>query len=113
MNYEIKEEQKKSLKEDDFHKKCYPTRASNQMPYQKIEIEIRKDAHWPPITTEVKDETKVNVLDDKTSNEIEQEVAANEKPQTSEILAQINENCLNESQKKRQRFDDKNLETSF
>lgn len=50
MNYEIKDEHVKHAREDDLQKKCYPKRANNQMPYQKIESELRKDAHWPPIT---------------------------------------------------------------
>lgn len=37
-----------SLKEED--RKCYPIKASNQMPYQKIESQIRKDTDWPPIS---------------------------------------------------------------
>lgn len=50
MNHEIKDEQTKYVKEDDLQKKCYPKRNNNQMPYQKIEFELRKDTHWPPIT---------------------------------------------------------------
>jgi hypothetical protein len=50
MNYEIKDEHVKHARDDDLQKKCYPKRANNQMPYQKIESELRKDAHWPPIT---------------------------------------------------------------
>jgi hypothetical protein len=31
--------------------KCYPKRGANQTPYQKIESQIREQAHfWPPIT---------------------------------------------------------------
>jgi hypothetical protein len=102
MNYDIKEEQKKSLKEDDLDKKCYPKRASNQMPYQKIEIEIRKDAHWPPITEDIKHDSEF----------INDSFKHNNNLKSNEILTQINENYLNET-KKRQKFEEKNLETSF
>lgn len=50
MNFDIKDEHVKHARDDDLQKKCYPKRANNQMPYQKIEFELRKDAHWPPIT---------------------------------------------------------------
>lgn len=43
-----KESKTNSLLEED--RKCYPKRASNQMPYQKIEHQIRNDTDWPPIS---------------------------------------------------------------
>ena len=52
MNYDIPDKKKprKDL-EDEDQRKCYPKRGTNIMPYQKIEFELRKDAHvWPPIT---------------------------------------------------------------
>ena len=48
VDYDIKENK---LDEDNKKFKCIPKSGSNQMPYQKIEFEIRKDAgFWPPIT---------------------------------------------------------------
>jgi hypothetical protein len=58
-----------SNKDDDDHRKhnlneeekwkCYPKRGSNQTPYQKIESQIRKDAHfWPPITPNLPPQTQ-------------------------------------------------------
>ena len=52
MNYDIPDKKKprKDLDDED-QRKCYPKRGTNIMPYQKIEFELRKDAHvWPPIT---------------------------------------------------------------
>jgi hypothetical protein len=40
----------KNVEDDDVNKmKCYPNK-SNKAPYQKIEFQLRKDRHWPPIT---------------------------------------------------------------
>jgi hypothetical protein len=42
----------KQSQEDPKQLKCYPKRGTNQPPYQIIEHQLRKDAHfWPPITT--------------------------------------------------------------
>jgi hypothetical protein len=40
--------------------KCYPKKSSNKTPYQKIEFEIRKNIHWPPITQVEKEITTRN-----------------------------------------------------
>lgn len=49
IDYDTKDDSHKL--EDESEYKCYPKKGSNKTPYQKIEIEIRKDApHWPPIT---------------------------------------------------------------
>ena len=52
MNYDIPDKKKpRKYLEDEDQRKCYPKRNTNFTPYQKIELELRKDAHvWPPIT---------------------------------------------------------------
>lgn len=41
----------KAVDESSKDMRCYPKRGNNQTPYQKIESQLRKDAHfWPPIT---------------------------------------------------------------
>jgi len=117
MNYEIKSENLK-IKDDeiDSQRKCIPKRANNLMPYHKIEIEIRKDTQWPPITRdEVLSAEPSEPVKLATISETEQNSALEETdkrvPVDSEILLTIN-NLANES-KKRQRFDSQNLETEF
>ncbi len=110
MNYDLKPESLK-IKDDetDSQRKCIPKRANNLMPYHKIEIEIRKDAQWPPIT---RDEAQVPVIPQaivRTEQEYSPPVVV--KNPDSEILLTIN-NLTNET-KKRQRFDSQKLETSF
>lgn len=63
MNFDIRDEHVKHARDDDLQKKCYPKRAANQTPYQKIEFELRKDAHWPPITHN-------NITNANTSNHV-------------------------------------------
>lgn len=137
INYDIKASQKlkSAVDEADNQRKCMPSKRNTLMPYQKIEHEIRKDAQWPPITLEDEanetDEraeqqqprqviTEATVLAhlaqrqqrQKSSNSSSEEVLQthNSRPE-NEILAKINE--LQTEVKKRQRFDDQNLETSF
>lgn len=105
MNYDLKADDKK-IKEADDQRKCYPKRASNLMPYHKIEIEIRKDTQWPPITHE---STEMPAIAEQPTVITEQETVP--KKPDNEILLKIN-NLKNET-KKRQRFDEQNLETSF
>ena len=54
INFNMKNEDKHKKNDDKFNeheKKCYPKRGNSQAPYQKIEFQIRQDAHfWPPIT---------------------------------------------------------------
>ena len=122
MNYELKVEKKKVPDFDD--RKCYPKRATNLMPYHKIEIEIRKDAQWPPITEDPNAELPaIQEMPDETFTATEENETVTKKMPESEILSQIN-NLTNEAKnnnnsnnnnevKKRQRFDEQNLETSF
>ena len=49
MNFETKKERDIVLDEEN-EMKCYPQRSNSQMPYQKIEKEIRLNKQWPPIT---------------------------------------------------------------
>ena len=49
MNFDSNKEREIALDEEN-EMKCIPKRMNNQMPYQKIEIEIRKNKQWPPIT---------------------------------------------------------------
>jgi hypothetical protein len=49
MNFESNKEREIALDEEN-EMKCIPKRMNNQMPYQKIEIEIRENKQWPPIT---------------------------------------------------------------
>jgi hypothetical protein len=51
MDYQTNKQKNKLDKiEDEIQMKCYPKRTTNQMPYQKIENELRKNTQWPPIT---------------------------------------------------------------
>jgi hypothetical protein len=49
MNFESNKEKDLVLEEEN-EMKCYPKVSNNQMPYQKIEKEIRLNKQWPPIT---------------------------------------------------------------
>ena len=49
MNFESNKEKELVLDEEN-EMKCYPKVSNNQMPYQKIEKEIRLNKQWPPIT---------------------------------------------------------------
>ena len=51
INYDLKDKENKLTAEEEDNKlKCYPNRGSNKAPYQKIEFQIQKEPHWPPIT---------------------------------------------------------------
>lgn len=106
MNHDIKDEHVKHAK-DDLQKKCYPKRTNNQMPYQKIEFELRKDAHWPPISNNATTTQTNVVLNEKNTNEI---VSAN---LVSSSRSNSN-NHLNRSEsnklKKHTKLDDTNFE---
>jgi hypothetical protein len=52
LAFETNKEQEKLIKNDEESQmKCYPIKTTTKTPYQKIEIEIRKNKQWPPITT--------------------------------------------------------------
>lgn len=51
MAFETNKEREQLVKHDEESQmKCYPIKTTTQTPYQKIEIEIRKNKQWPPIT---------------------------------------------------------------
>lgn len=132
INYDIKASQKlkSGVEEADNQRKCMPSKRNTLMPYQKIEHEIRKDAQWPPITLEDEADEKAGekqqlpeaiaeatALAHLAQQQQQKSSSSEEVFQTqtwrpeNEILAKINE--LQAEVKKRQRFDDQNLETSF
>ena len=63
MNFESNKDHDLAM-DDENEMKCYPKRATNQMPYQKIEKEIRLNKQWPPITevNEVMNNGKLNEM---------------------------------------------------
>ncbi len=99
----------KSIEEEENKFKCYPNK-SNKAPYQKIEFQIRKDLHWPPITEALpeKNPTIINALH---TNGIDMKVneTIKEENNSSTNMRAFSRNLSNSSQKK-QRFDDKDLE---
>lgn len=109
VNYDIKDQSQRQLKDDDRQKKCYPKRTSNLMPYHKIEIEIRKDTQWPPITHEP-NSIPVTEENQSENNNVVPNIDK-EKTRANEILAQIDN--YNRETKRGKNHDDQNLETSF
>lgn len=79
------------------------------MPYHKIEIEIRKDAQWPPITHEP--ESIPVAEENQTDNNNVVPNIDNEKLKGNEILTQIDN--YNRETQRRKNQDGQNLETSF
>ena len=79
------------------------------MPYHKIEIEIRKDTQWPPITHEP-NSIPVTEENQSENNNVVPNIDK-EKTRGNEILAQIDN--YNRETKRRKNHDDQNLETSF
>lgn len=46
--------------DDESLRKCIPIKNANQMPYQKIEKELRQNREWPPITPQTTDANLLN-----------------------------------------------------
>lgn len=89
IDYDIKDELHKL--EDESEYKCYPKKGSNKTPYQKIEIEIRKDApYWPPITKSSDHDS--NHIPNGKPNHIE----VNEKPKNNRTISGTKNNSSEE-----------------
>ena len=83
VNYEAQDKEKNKAIQDESQRKCYPKKSSNQMPYQRIEFEIRKDAHWPPITT-ISDQPKSNHVYNNNINSSQTKIVENVIDETAE-----------------------------
>lgn len=112
-NYSAKRKSSKLSLEDEDKMKCYPKRAANQTPYQKIEFEIRKKPHWPPITPAENAITSTNQIaknqngiNEKLNNSID--VLSNSL--TSEKLNSLSRNSSSKKRKTSARYDDHNFE---
>ena len=104
----------KQIEDEENKMKCYPKK-SNKAPYQKIEFQIRKDTHWPPITPA---DNKTNALaangETKHTAEINNNsIVVNSKEETSggsshnhKLHNLLSRNLSSSSSKKKPRFDD-------
>jgi hypothetical protein len=100
----------KQIEDEENKMKCYPKK-SNKAPYQKIEFQIRKDTHWPPITPNVDDNpTKVMAANGEAKHTAEinnNSIVVNSKEETSHKLHNLlSRNLSSSSSKKKPRFDD-------
>ena len=71
VNYDLKGKENKlnAEEEEDNKLKCYPVRGSNKTPYQKIEFQIQKEPHWPPITPQTQtNNTNSNISSNANAN---------------------------------------------
>ena len=85
---------KPSCLEDTNQMKCMPKRGTNQTPYQKIEFQLRKDAHfWPPITAAVNESGNQSGGADAAAK------SAASSPQSSESPSQAITALINETAK--------------
>ncbi len=113
VNFDLKNKENK-LETEDEKLKCYPKRTSNQAPYKKIEFQIQKEPHWPPITNHNNtnfipitaiaiNQTAIN----NNSNNIKENINTDSLPVNKLIFNSLNRS---NSKKKCEKFDDINLE---
>ncbi len=112
VNFDLKDKENKLNNEEDEKLKCYPKRASNKAPYKKIEFQIQKEPHWPPITNQNNSSLPITAaftlnqtVTSKNNDDLNQ---INEHPSVNKYIF----NSLNRSSSKKNqtKCDDNNLE---
>jgi hypothetical protein len=107
VNFDLKNKENK-LNTEDEKLKCYPKRTSNQAPYKKIEFEIQKEPHWPPITNHNNSNfVPITAIINNNSNNIKENINTDSLPVNSIINNSLNRS---NSRKKQEKYDDNNLE---
>lgn len=116
VNFDLKNKENK-LNVEDEKLKCYPKRTSNQAPYKKIEFQIQKEPHWPPITNHNNSNfvpiTAIAVNQSSINNNFNNN--NNNKENNDDSSIPVNKLILNSlktsnSRKKLEKCDDNNLE---